>query len=249
MDDARLSIGGNNPPTDFEEVSDEIESLYIEAKNFCDGDAIETPEQADKIGLIVQSMRKAITRADNMRKQEVKPLDLQKKAIQAKYAPLIAQTKEVTGKAHLAIDACRAALAPWLAKVEEQKRIEDEKRQREAEEAKQAAQAELDSARAAADLEAREKADALLKEAEKQQKAANKAAKAKVLATGGAGRAIGFRDNWTAEITDLNAAINNYWKTDKSEFQALVQELANRDAKQGRRNVPGIEFKNERVAR
>jgi len=243
-------IGHNNPPepTPFDVVSDEINDLYLEAKNWCDGEPISTQAQADTVGLLVQSLRSASGKAEAMRKEEVKPLDTAKADIQAKYAPLIASTKAVTGKAVMAQDACKKALAPWLAKVEEERRIEAEKKHREAEEARIAAQAKMDAARETADLEAREEAEAALKDAEKQQKSANRASKEKAHATGGAGRAVGLRDNWIAEIKDLTAATRHYWTTDKADFVAVVQKLADQDARIGNRSIPGIKFKNERKA-
>ena len=50
--DPRLAPGGNNPPepTPFEQSRDEIEGLYLEAKNWADGTPIETQEQADAVG-------------------------------------------------------------------------------------------------------------------------------------------------------------------------------------------------------
>lgn len=243
-------LGHNNPPeqTPFDAVSSEINDLYLEAKNWCDGEPITTQAQADTVGLLVQSLRKASSTAEALRKEEVKPLDTAKAEIQAKYAPLIANTKAVTGKAVMAQDACKKALAPWLAKIEEEKRIEAEKKHQEAEAARLEAQAKMDAARESADLEAREEADAALKDAEKQQKAANKASKEKAHATGGAGRAVGLRDNWIAEIKDLGVAGKHYWSTDRAEFVALVQRLADQDARRGAHNIPGIEFRNERKA-
>ena len=49
--------------------------------------------------------------------KENEPFDL-KAEVQARYAPLIGNTKAVKGKTVLAADACKAALAPWLMAVE-----------------------------------------------------------------------------------------------------------------------------------
>lgn len=243
-------IGHNCPPepTPFEAISEQISDLYLEAKNWCDGAKIENQAQADCIAELIQRIRKASNDAEALRKGEVKPLDDAKAEIQARYNELIGKTKKVTGLTVKALDALKTSLAPWLAEIERQQREEAEKKQREVAEAARKAQEELAKAREVANLEEREKADAAIREAEKALKEAEKASKAKANVTGGAGKAIGLRTVYTAEVTDYTAAARHLWVTNTEEFKALVDKLAQQHVNAGKRELPGVTVKEERKA-
>src|SRR5690606_18229099 len=123
--------------------------------------------------------------ADDARKEENRPFDEAKAKVQAKYAPLFAPpTNKQAGKVFKAIDALKATLAPFLRKLDEEKR-EAERVAREAADkaARDAAEAMREAA--ANDLGAREEAEAKVAEAEAAQKAASAAARDKAHATGG----------------------------------------------------------------
>lgn len=242
-----VEIGHNNPPSPFDEVVQEIEDYTGEAKNWCDGEPITNQAQADKVALLVQKLREAAQKAEALRKEEVKPLDEQKAEIQAKYNQLIGKTKTVTGKAIVAQEYCKKALEPWLKKVAEEQAREAEEKRLAAEKAEQEARAALEASREKADLEAREKADAELKAAEQQRKEAIKASKAKASATGGAGRALGLRTRLVAEVTDYTEAGRYMWAAHKSEFHALIADLAQQEVKAGKRNIPGVTVREERT--
>ena len=114
MTAALATIGHNNPPADpFGAIKAHIDDLYVEAKNWLDGEPITTQAQADQVTRLLDMIRDAEKVADNARKEENKPFDDGKAAVQAKYAPLISDTKAVKGRTVLAAEACKAALAPW----------------------------------------------------------------------------------------------------------------------------------------
>ena len=238
-DNERATIGGNNPPEPIDGFKTHIEDLLIEAQNFLDGSGVNSEAEADGVSRIIDELRKASKDADAERKAEKKPHDDAGKAVQAKWKPVLE-------RAATAIDVAKKALTPWLEKLEaerlERERIAREEAERAAEEARKA-----HAAAQADDLAAREAAEAKIKEAEEAEKAANKIASAKTHAKGG-GRAIGLRTHWTATITDRRAALNHYVKTNPDAFVDLIQTLADRDARANVHEVPGVLFKNEKVA-
>jgi hypothetical protein len=70
----------------------------VEAKNFCDGAAIENQAQADTVARLIDDFRAAQKAADDARKEEARPFDEGKAAVQEKYAVLIADTKAQKGQ-------------------------------------------------------------------------------------------------------------------------------------------------------
>lgn len=243
------ALGHNNPPEDtpFEVIQSEIDDLYLEAKNWCDGEAVTTQGQADAIADLINLIRAKAKEADDLRKIEVRPHDFAKKAVQARFAPLIGNTKAVTGKTILALDACKQALAPWLIKLDEEKRKAEEEARRKAQKAEEEA---LEARRAAdmTNLEDREAAEAMQRRADAAKRLQVKAEKEKASASSDIGRTVSLRDNWVAKVTNVREAVGHYWNTDRDEFEQLVQRLASRDARCGRRDVPGVVFENERKA-
>ena len=184
--------------------------------------------------------------ADDARKEENRPHDEAKAAVQAKYAPLWADPKTKTpGKVFKAVDALKAALAPYL------KRLDDEKREAERiarEEADRKAREAAEALRAAApdNLAAQEQAEDLARAAHDAEKAAKAAAQDKAHATGGS-RAMGLRTRWTATLTDPQAAARHYWTVNPGAFTALLQKLADDDVRAGKRTVPGFIIEETRV--
>ena len=159
-----------------------------------------------------------------------------KTIIQKKYAPLIAKTKSVTGKAPMAIKACQDTLTPWnielQAKRDKEARIareEAEKQQREAQEAMQAA-----------NLANREEAEKKLKKAQKAQSVAKKAEKNNVK---------GMRTVWDVNVTDPVAMLRHYWATRHADLVQYAAGLAEQDVRAGTRKIPGCEITSRKVAK
>lgn len=238
-------IGHNNPPepTPFELSRDEIELLAMEARNWADGTCIETQMQADAVGKLINDLRAAAKTADARRVAEKKPLDDAAAEIQARYNPLIQKDK---GKTDLAISACKAALAPYLKKLDDLKQEEIRAARAEAElVAKQAREAM--EARRQNDLASLEAAEALAAEAKQLEAYAKRAEKVSVSAKGG-GRAVSLRTVYRTELVDLREAARHYWIERRDDFEAVLLKWAEQDVAAGKRAVPGFTITEEKVA-
>jgi hypothetical protein len=233
--------------TPFDLIAEHLEDLVAEARNFADGEPVTNQGQADAVSALIESLRTGAKDADAERVRENEPHDTAKAAVQAKYAPLIADPKNKNpGKVWKAIDALKACLQPYLAKLDAEKR-EAERIAREA--ADRAARDAADAMRLAAanDIGAREDAEALVVEAEAAERAARAAVADKAHATGGS-RAMGLRSVWKARLTDERAAAGHYWRTNPAAFTALLQKLADDDVRSGKRSgIPGVEIEETRV--
>jgi hypothetical protein len=233
--------------TPFDLISEDADTFLTEARNWADGTAIETQAQADDVSRLIEHGRKLAKAADEARKEENRPHDDAKAKVQEKYAPLFADPKTRTpGRVFKAIDALKATLQPYLARLDAEKREAERKAREEAEAAAREA-AEAMRQAAANDLDAREEAEAKVKAAEAAERAAKQATADKAHATGG-DRAMGLRTVWKATVTDPRAAAAHYWQTNPDAFAALLQKLADDDVRSGKRSgVPGVEFVETRV--
>lgn len=263
--DERHAIGANNPPEEskpevspFDAHKANIEDLFLEAKNWIDGAAIETQEQADKVQELLRKMQEAETAADASRALEKKPHDDAANAVQAKYAPLIADTKAMKGKTKLAIPALKAVSAKWLAALETKRLAEVERLRVEAEEAANAARALVEEARETGDLGAAEVAEDAIREASRLDRVATRTENARPQSTG-YGRALSLRDRWVIKgfvpvgegddaIKGETALLRHYYTTN---FPAMVEAalvLARQDIQAGKRTLPGLVIVNEPTA-
>lgn len=243
-------IGHNNPPVEIEptpfEMSEvEIGDLYAEAKNWLDGEPVSSQMQADGLSKLIDDLRKAAKLADERRVDENRPFDEGKAEVQARYAPLIADTKSVKGKAVLAIDMAKKTLAPWLQKLEDEKRAAAEAARKIADEKARIAQEALRASQVD-DLAKREAAEALIREAQKAEAKAVFAEGDKAHAKGGT-RAMGLRSVWRAEMVDGRAAAGHYWQTRRAEVDAFFQGMADADVRAGKRDIPGFNIIEDRV--
>jgi hypothetical protein len=232
--------------TPFDLIVESIEDLIGEARNYADGSPVETQGQADDVSRIIDGLNANAKALDAERVVEKAPLDKQIAAIQDRYNLWIADRKNKTpGKVWKAVDALKASLQPYLAKLDAEKR-EAERVAREAADKAAKDAAEAMRAAAANDLQAREEAEALIADAEAAQKVAKAAAGDKAHATGGI-RAMGLRSVWKATLTDSHAAAAHYWRTNPDAFTGLLQKLADDDVRAGKRSVPGFDVIEERV--
>lgn len=235
------SLGHNGPPepTPYELAKNAIEDLMVEGANWLDGGRVQTQAEADSIGLLLDSFRRAKKDADEARKVEAKPFDDGKAEVQARYKPLLE-------RAETALEACKAALAPWLQKLEAEQRAKADEARREAEEkARLAAKAARQAA--SSDLVALEEAGRLIRAAEIASKAASKAEKQKAHATGGA-RAVGLRSYFHPTLTDPVEALKHYKATRPEALKAFLLQLAETDVSNGARSIPGFQIHEERKA-
>lgn len=232
--------------TPFDLIAESAEDLIAEARHYADGEGVATQGQADDVSRIIEGLRQIAKAADDQRKVENKPHDDAKAAVQEKYAPLFADPKvKNPGKVFKAIDALKACLQPYLAKLDAEKR-EAERVAREAADKAARDAAEAMRAAQASDLTAREAAEAKIAEAEAAQKLAKAASGDKAHATGGT-RAMGLRTVWKAALTDPHAAAAHYWRTNPEAFNAVLQKLADDDVRAGKRTIPGFDVTEARV--
>lgn len=231
------AIGHNNPPAFIAHDAD-ISDLYDEAKHFLDGAAIENQGQAEAVANLLDRTRKAWKAADEQRKTEKRPHDDAAQAVQNTWHPLLAKAKRLEGVAKTVIGA-------WQQHLEAEQRAEAARLAREAQAAQEAAReaAQTRTER----LEDAEQAEAAIKAADALAKAAARADKAKPLVASG-GRAITLRSYWEAEVTDRRAALNFYLKRSPERFAALIQQLADEDARSTRGAVPGVLFHERKKA-
>lgn len=220
----RIKPGGNLDQFTAHELN--ITDLTEEAKAWLDGKAVESPEEAAGLETLLDMARKAAKAADDARTVEKKPHLDAGKAVDAKWKPL-------TDSATRIADLCKRVLTPWRERVEAERRAEAARIAAEAEEQRQR---EVEASRIAAQsgsLEDRERADqeaAAAQQAERAAKSAGRAAETKT----------GLRTVPRAEITDFAAAARFYWKPEHDRFEALVLEFAQRDARAGKRDIPGV---------
>lgn len=240
----QAGIGHNNPPTPFDLVKEKIEGLYLEAKNWCDGEPLASQEQADEVQRLMRMIQAVEKEADEHRKEEARPHDEAKAAIQERYNTLIGKTKSVTGLTIKAVDACRAALTPWLRKVDEENRKAAEEARRAAEEKQREAMAAMRARQSLDDMEAAERIATEAKEADI---AARRAANAKASAKG-AGRAVTLRDRYTPEITDYNAFAKYVWTAHRADLEQFLAIEAGKLVASGVRTLPGVTIHHEQVA-
>jgi hypothetical protein len=217
---------GHNAPPPFEAWSLHIEDLFNIANGI--GEAT-NHEQEQALDELLDEFRKAKKEADKERAAEKKPHDDASKAVQAKWKPLL-------DRCDIAAQVIKDALTPY--RTAKQKAIDEaaRKAREEAETARQAALAAFKSD----DLDDRLEAEIKAQEAKALEAQANKLDR----------KPTGLRTFWEAEITDRKAALLHYLKEQPEMFTGLIQQLADKDARNEatRRDIPGITFHEKKVA-
>lgn len=216
-----MDTGHNNPPADAT-FALHIDELFTLLSDTLAGGEVGNDDQDAAIDAIMDDFRKASKDADKARAAEKKPHDDAGKAVQAKWKPIV-------DKADRGARACKDALTPYRTAKQKAK---DEAARKAREEAEAKAKAAQDALRQSDDLEARYAAEQQIEEAKKLTAVANKIDRA----------ATGLRTHWEAEITDRKAALLHYLARSPERFEALIQQLADEDARGSRGTVPGITF-------
>lgn len=235
-------IGHNSPPkTPYDTIREEIEDLFAEAKNFADGEPIASEEMAAAVTELHDSLHAKGREADVLREEEKKPHDLAAKAVQDKYNLLIGNTKTTgKGKVVLGKEVLQSLLTPWR-QAEAKKKEEAARLIRD--EADRIAKLAQDAIRASAgNLEAREEAEALLRDAKATEKDAKRADKAATTGTG-------LRTVYQVELVDVEKAMDWAYTRAPEKFEELALSMANETVRSGMRMVPGFTVTEERVAR
>jgi hypothetical protein len=214
-------IGHNKSPLDI------IADLYDEATNWCDGEAVTNQKQANTLVDLIDQLRAARTAADIARKEEAKPFDDGKKAVQTKYNPYIQPAK---GMVDRAIASIKEVLDPWLTEQDRLKREEDNRLRKEADDAMGKAAAAIQAT--AGDLKAREEAELRLDDAIELDKIAKRVAKKNI--------AKGARSRWDVVIDNRLDAARALWLLDPEAFDDVLLQVAKRLVAQGKREISGF---------
>jgi hypothetical protein len=243
---APAAAGHNLPPTpdSFDAIRVHIEDLYSEAKNWLDGEPIATQAQADEVSRLLGMIKEAERIADDTRKRENEPFDAGKAAVQAKYAPLISDTKSVRGKTVLAREACQRALTPWLV-------AQEQERQRAAQAARDEADRLAAEARAAAqsaDLSVVEKAEDIFADAKATEREASALERDRAAAGGGEYRRTILRDHFVPILEDGQLALRHLWSTRRADLEAFALKCAEEAVRAGVRTIPGFRVENQQRA-
>ena len=219
-------IGHNNPPA-LEAHSLNIEDLFTLISGSTAGE-VTTDEQEAALDALMDDVRKAKKAAEEQCEVEYRPHKAAGDAVKAAWKPLVA-------RCDAGLAALKAALTPYRLAKQAAKDAAAKKAREEAETLQKAAQEKL---RASEDLEAKFEAEQELAKAQKLSAVANKIDRS----------ATGLRANWVATITDRKAALLHYLARNPEEFEALIQTLADRDARGARQPVPGVEYHNQQKA-
>lgn len=222
-----MATGHNNPPPDAT-FGLHIDELFSLLSDTLAGGEVSNDAQEAAIDALLDDFRRAAKDSDKARAEEKRPHDDAAKAVQAKWKPII-------DKADRGVTACKDALTPYRTAKQRAKDEAARKAREEAEAREKAAQAALQSTD---ELEARYAAELELKAAKKLASVANRIDRAPT----------GLRTYWEAEITDRKAALLHYIARFPERFEALIQQLADEDARGSRAPVPGVIFHERKKA-
>ena len=190
---------------------------------------VTTDEQESALDTLLDEVRTAKKAAEDQCEAEYRPHKQAADKVKADW-------KSVLSKCDKGADAIKAALTPYRTAKQ---RAKDEAARKLREEAEATARAAQQALKASDDLEDRFEAEARLEAAGKLAAQANRIDRAPT----------GLRTYWTAEITNRKAALLHYIAREPEAFEALIQSLADRDARGTRAPVPGITFhENKRAA-
>lgn len=221
----------------FSEIEHEIGELYEQISGVT---KIESEEQHNDVTSLHDALHDAGKRAEELRKDLVKPFDEAKAKVQDQFHPLIGDTKKGKGKVVRGKEVLQELLGPWRKRVADEKAALALKAAKEAEAERLAAVEAMQAS--SGDLDAREAAEQLVSSAEQAERIAKQAGKA---ATSG----LGLRTVWIAEIIDTRAAVISAMKRDPDAFLALAQTVGDQAARSGVRELNGFNIYSDKVAK
>lgn len=228
-------IGHNNPPIEYnpavyEQFVTDTDKLISESEAMFTGVCVETEEQFETVENLRKALAKLRGEGSASRLADKKPYKDMGDLIQSNYAAQ--EAKIVTAEG-----AGKACVAPYLKKQEEKRQADADA----AREAEAQAQLELEAAQAEKDPADMESMTALNDAADK----VKDAEKARGRAT--KKTATGLKTVFTPTIKDKGEVIKHYWTEPK--LNELLLSLINADIRSGKREIPGVEINEERVAR
>lgn len=257
----RVKLGGNNPPEDdpadiqteqpaaWEAIRLHMDDLLEQVEGIT-GVEITSQPMADQAAQLLSDIRKIVRDADKARKDEREPFDERVNEIQARYNAYIAPIKnKVPGLLSKAERALENQIAPWLRKIEQEKREREEAARREAEAKEAAAREAHQEALKSADIDEFANAEIKMAEAESAQKELKRVEREAANLKVDGGRAVHLRTKWIAKRIpgEGTLTINHYIKTQPQAVISFLQSLADDDVRRGVREIPGFEIIEERV--
>ncbi len=216
-----MTMGHNGAPP-IDAISLHVEDLFALISDTLAGGEVTTDAQDAALDELLDEFRKARKDAETERATEKKPFLDGGKAVDEAWRPILS-------RCDMASAAIKDAVTPFR---DARQRAKDEAVRITREEATARQEAAQDAIRGSDDLETRFNAEAELKAAGKLVAASTKASR----------EATGLRTYWQAEIVFPRAALAHYLEREADQFAALVQSLADRDARGTRAPVPGVAF-------
>lgn len=178
---------------------------------------IGSAEQSERLTDFIAGARQLWQKVEDQRKADKKPHDDRAAEVQEAFIGMLNKLKAAGEK-------LKPMQAAWLAKVQAKIDAEKAEQRRLAEEKAEAARQLAAQAAARNDVSGEVDAAAALKEAEKEQKAANRDVKAKAGSASGGGRAMAMREVRSAEILSRNSVYMHF--RDHPDVVDLLQRLA-----------------------
>lgn len=215
------AVAGSNMPPPVDTMAIHIEDLFSLASGST-ASPVTTDEQDAALDSLLDDIREAKAAAEAQCETEYRPHKAAADGVKALWKPLLARCDAAASE-------IKAALTPY--RTAKQKAKDEAAQKARDEAAAKLAQAQV-ALRSSDDLETRFTAEEQLKQAGKLEAGANKIDRS----------ATGLRTHWEAEVTDRRDALNFYIKRSPERFAALVQQLADEDARGARAPVPGIVF-------
>lgn len=226
----------------WDAVKIHMDDLLTEARNWADGDGIDTQDKADAVGKLRQLLQDAANLADTARFAEKAPFDKQVAEIQDRYNAYIAPMKNKTpGSVSKAVTALGNLINGWLNKLDAEKKAREDAARKIADEAAAKALEAHKAAAISTDLDAIDEATALMDAADNAARELRSVEREKVQVQG-AFRAVGLRSYWRAELIEGQGgvALKHYAQTHPERVKAFLQSLADQDVVNGARAIPGF---------
>lgn len=231
--------GGPKVDAAFEAIVATIDDLYDEAKNWADGEPIASAEIAEAVTKLFDGLGAAGKEAETLRVAEVKPLDDAKSAIQARFHPLIGDTKSGKGKVVRGRAALQTLLTAWRVEQQRIAALAAAKAREEAEAITAAAEAAIRAS--AGNLAEREEAEELLDHAKQATRFANRQDKAATTGTG-------LRTTWAVQVASTSDLLDWAYGRDPVRIIELAKQMADEAVRSGVREIPGCRVVEEKEA-
>lgn len=227
MTEDRLAIGGNSPPP-HEAMALHVDDLFQLVSDTTEGVEVKTDEQEAKLDDLLGEIKQAAKDAEAKRKAEKEPHLEAGRQVDANWKP-------IKDRLDAAAAEIKRLLTPYRVAKQAAKDEAARKAREEAEAKERAAQAKL---REPEHLQARFDAEEELKAARKLKAVANRTER----------EATGLRTHWEAELTDRKAALIHLIGLYPARFEALVQQMANEEARGARAPIPGVIYHERKQA-